>query len=99
MDNRSLIIIITYNSSGFIESCLKSIVSQSYKNWDLLVIDNNSSDDTIKRIREFRNQAAWLEGQDLRLMGFKKNIGFAGAVNQAVFKIAAGARQMPWKDL
>ena len=99
MDNKSLIIIITYNSGGFIESCLESIVSQSYKNWDLLVIDNNSSDDTIKKIREFRNQAAWLDGQGIKLTRLKKNIGFAGAVNRAVFKIADAAGQGTYKYL
>jgi GT2 family glycosyltransferase len=86
MDSRSLIIIVTYNSSGFIEECLKSISVQSYKDWQMVLVDNGSTDDTIKKVREFRNQTAAFDSNNFRLIRLKKNMGFAGAVNHAVFK-------------
>lgn len=52
MDNPLVsVVITTKNSSRTIEKCLKSIKAQSYKPLELLVIDNNSTDNT-KEISE-----------------------------------------------
>lgn len=85
MNIKSLIVIVTYNSQDFIESCLRSIVGQNYKDWFLLVIDNASSDNTITEIREFRNISTEITSSNFKFVTLKKNIGFSGAVNQAVF--------------
>jgi len=40
------IVITTKNEEKNIENCLKSIVNQTYKNIEIIVVDNNSSDST-----------------------------------------------------
>lgn len=40
------IIIATYNSGKTLDKCLSSLNSQLYKNFELIIIDNNSNDDT-----------------------------------------------------
>ncbi|MBI2647441.1 glycosyltransferase [Candidatus Woesearchaeota archaeon] len=40
------VIVPTKNSSEFLDKCLKSIRNQTYKNVELIVVDNNSTDDT-----------------------------------------------------
>jgi glycosyltransferase involved in cell wall biosynthesis len=40
------IIVPTYNSDSYLEPCLKSICEQSYKQIELIVVDNNSLDKT-----------------------------------------------------
>lgn len=45
------VIITTRNSERTLNKCLKSIVNQSYKNIELIVVDNNSTDNT-KRIAQ-----------------------------------------------
>jgi len=47
------VIVPTYNSSRTIERCLKSIINQSYGNVELIVIDNNSSDNTKKIAKKY----------------------------------------------
>ena len=42
------IIIPMYNSKDYILDCLKNIQKQSYKNFEVLVIDDGSSDDSVK---------------------------------------------------
>ncbi len=95
MKDKSLIVIVTYNSADFIEDCLISIAEQDYREWQLVMVDNDSSDDTVKRIRHLWNQTTAFNAENFKLITLKKNIGFARAVNHAVFSrvgTAAGAR-------
>lgn len=43
----------TYNDSKYISTAIKSLLNQSYKNLELIVIDNGSTDETPKIIKEF----------------------------------------------
>lgn len=48
-----IIFMATFNGSKYIEEQLNSIIQQSYKNWSLIISDDNSSDNTIKIIKKF----------------------------------------------
>tara|TARA_A100001011_G_C14303133_1_gene841801 strand:+ start:470 stop:1369 length:900 start_codon:yes stop_codon:yes gene_type:complete len=55
--NTSLIPIIsivtpTYNRAEYISKALNSVIDQTFKNWELIIVDNNSSDHTDKIISE-----------------------------------------------
>ena len=45
------IILPNYNSSIYIEETLNSIVGQSFKNWKLSIVDDNSNDETKNIIK------------------------------------------------
>jgi len=47
------VVITTKNSSRTLEKCLQSIKGQSYKNTELLVVDNNSTDSTKEIANKF----------------------------------------------
>ena len=99
MEDTSLIVIVTYNSGNFIEDCLASIAEQDYRNWQLVIVDNDSSDDTVQRIRHFRNQTTAFNAENFKLTTLRKNIGFARAVNHAVLEsIKAGSGRKKEKD-
>lgn len=55
MSNKFLVSIVipTKDSAYFLENCLKSIKKQSYKNIEIIVIDNNSRDDTKEIARKY----------------------------------------------
>lgn len=54
MDNKTVSIIIpTFNSSDFIESCLKSISKQDYPDIECIVVDNFSTDKTVDIAKQF----------------------------------------------
>jgi len=92
MNIDTLIVVVTYNSSDYIENCLSSILASSYKKWFLSVVDNNSSDDTIQKINNLLkdysvtkdNGGCLTEGANFNLTAMNKNTGFAPAVNYAV---------------
>ncbi len=47
------IITPTYNHEAFIGACLESVLAQSYPNWELIVIDDGSSDRTWEIIQRY----------------------------------------------
>ena len=55
MKNKPLISIIlpVHNSSEHLRECVRSLLSQSYKNIEILAIDDDSKDGSYKILREF----------------------------------------------
>ena len=49
------IVIPTYNHAKFISKALKSVIDQTYKYWEAIIIDNESIDETYKIINEFND--------------------------------------------
>jgi len=50
------IIVPTKNSEKFLEQCLESIKNQTYKNFELIVVDNNSTDNTKKIAKKYTDK-------------------------------------------
>jgi glycosyltransferase involved in cell wall biosynthesis len=49
------IILPTFNQSNFLKKAIQSIVSQEFEDWELLIIDNFSTDNTTKVINNFKD--------------------------------------------
>ena len=49
------IVIPTYNHANFIAKALKSVINQTYKNWEIIIIDNQSVDETYEIINKFHD--------------------------------------------
>ena len=49
------VILPNYNKTGFLEEAINSVITQTYKNWHLYIIDDNSSDNSEKIIDKFSN--------------------------------------------
>jgi len=70
-----LVSIITpmYNSENFIIQAIESVLSQTYANWELLIIDDNSNDSSVEIVKKYSKQ-------DQRIKYFL-NIEDSGAAN------------------
>ena len=67
------IIIVNFNGKSYLKSCLESIENNSYKNFEIILVDNNSTDDSIDYVRKnFRN---------VKIIKLNKNFGFAEPSN------------------
>lgn len=77
--NRVSIVMAAYNEETNIENAIKSIQEQTYKNWELVIIDDGSTDGTAKLIDQFSNE-------DKRIKQFKndKNYGLAVSLNKGI---------------
>lgn len=49
------VIIPTYNHANFLGKALESVVKQTYSNWEAIVIDNHSMDETNQVINKFKD--------------------------------------------
>lgn len=81
--SNTLVSIITpsYNSEKFIEKTIKSIVSQTHKNWELLITDDCSFDNSIAIINSYASI-----DERIKLFKLKKNQGAGVARNKSISK-------------
>ena len=49
------VLIANYNSSSYIQHCINSLNSQTYKNLEIIFFDDNSSDSSLDIIKQFSN--------------------------------------------
>lgn len=78
MDNLVSIIMPSWNTAQFIAESIQSVINQTYKNWELLIVDDCSTDDTDNIVEPFLT--------DARIKYFKneKNSGAALTRNRAM---------------
>ena len=75
------IVVPVYNGENYIEDCIKSILRQTYLDWELILIDNASTDDSLEVCKEFA-------GRDDRIQVFQqhRNMGVSVARNLGIEK-------------
>lgn len=57
------IIIAVFNGARTLQRCLDSIFEQSYKNWELIIIDGGSCDETVEILRKNSPRLAYWESE------------------------------------
>lgn len=53
MSPKVSVLIATYNRAQFLSRAIKSVLGQTYKDWELIIADDGSTDETEKVVREF----------------------------------------------
>lgn len=72
------IIIPNWNGVELLKNCLPSIIKQVFKDFEVIIVDNGSTDESIQYLKtNFPN---------FKIIKLSKNIGFAGAVNRGIKK-------------
>ena len=76
MEKKVTIVIPNYNGKRFLDDCLSSLERQTSKDFETLVIDNASQDDSVSYIRE---HYPWV-----KIAVMRHNLGFSGGVNVGI---------------
>ena len=72
------ILIPSYNHGRYLRECLKSILDQDYENFELIIVDDGSSDNSLEILNEY-------EAINAKIRVFsQKNQGVASALNKAL---------------
>lgn len=77
--NNDLVSIImpSYNTGGYIKNSIESVLAQTYENWELIIVDDCSTDDTDNIVGQFSDKR-------IRYLKNKKNSGAAISRNYAL---------------
>jgi len=75
------ICIPTYNGEKYLKECIDSCINQSFKNYEIIICDDCSSDGTVKIIEEYLDKIP-----HLKLFKNDKNLGLVGNWNQCIQK-------------
>ena len=70
------VIIPAYNASKTIDKCLDSVINQTIKHVEVIVVNDNSTDDTLEKLNKFKHKIV--------LINNKKNLGPAASRNKAL---------------
>mgnify|MGYP003969740401 CR=1 FL=1 len=79
MNNLISIITPSYNSSKFISQTIESVLSQTYENWEMIIVDDMSPDNSNEIIEEFIEKDS-----RIKVIKLEKNSGPAVARNRAI---------------
>lgn len=69
------VIVVNYNGGGFLRGCLASLAAQTFRDFETILVDNASSDNSLDTIVE--------KPERLTILRETKNHGFAGGNNLA----------------
>ncbi|WP_284041099.1 glycosyltransferase family 2 protein [Jejuia spongiicola] len=78
---KSLVSIITpmYNSEAFVSEAITTVLNQTHKNWELILIDDYSNDKTLEMAQSFTE-----ENSNIKLLKNNTNLGTAISRNKGV---------------
>lgn len=79
------IIVPVYNIEKYIKETIACVRCQTYENWELLLVEDCSSDGTVKVIEEYLEQ---VKDDRIRLMKQKTNVGAARTRNRGLMEAA-----------
>lgn len=68
------VIMPVYNGERFVEESLNSILNQTFKDFEFIIVNDGSKDDTLKILKKYKDKR-------IRLINNKKNLGFAASLN------------------
>ena len=73
-------IVVCFNSEKYILKCINSILNQSHKNNEIILVDNNSTDNTISLVKDLCVK------NNIKLISNSTNLGYGNAITMAIEK-------------
>ncbi len=83
------VIIPAYNSEEFITLCLNSIMSQTYKNIEIIVVDDCSKDNTVKIVKKLSKRIKVFSTKRNSKQGKARNIGIQNSTGDYLLFVDA----------
>jgi len=73
------VIMAAYNCQAYVGEAVESVLAQTYQNWELIVVDDASTDRTAEIVGEFADRDA-----RIRLLRNERNVGGAASRNRGI---------------
>ena len=75
------VIVSLYNYRKYIGYCIQSILNQTYKNFELIVVDDGSTDDSYEKAKKFEKK-----DNRVKVVKLNKNYGYSKAKNEGIVR-------------
>jgi len=75
-----------YNGEAYIEECINSIINQTYKNFEWIIVNDGSSDNTEKIVKKYQKKYKWIKLINITNhgQGYARNIALKEAEGEFV---------------
>lgn len=85
------IIIPAYNASRFIGNCINSIVCQDFENYEIIIVNDGSTDDTLQICNSFHkeNERIKIFNQPNHGVSYSRNVGLSNAEGEYIWFVDA----------
>lgn len=83
------VIIPSYNAESYIEECVNSVLSQSLKDFELIVVDDGSTDSTVNLVKTFQDNRLSLIEAPHSNAGRARNLGMSKATGNYLYFLDA----------
>ncbi|QHW31012.1 glycosyltransferase family 2 protein [Paenibacillus rhizovicinus] len=81
------IVVTVYNKLPYLADCLTSLLNQTYTNWELILVDDASTDGSYDYVMNWLNgnEPLLREGKGIYTLRLPRNIGYAGTITAGMF--------------
>jgi len=73
------VLMTVFNAENFLKSSIRSIIRQSFLQWELIIIDDCSKDNSLNIIKSFKNKK-------IKVYKLKRHLGRTKALNYGIKK-------------
>ena len=70
------VIILNYNAGNLLSECIESVLKTDYEKFEIIIVDNDSKDDSVDRCKE--------KFRDVQIIENKKNLGYCEGNNVGI---------------
>lgn len=80
------VVVPVYNSEKYISYCVKSVISQTYENWELILVDDGSTDNSLEILKDLakKDSRIYLIHQENAGPGRARNVGIFHASGEYI---------------
>ena len=79
------VIMPAYNRGYIISRAIESVINQTYTEWELIIVDDGSEDDTEKRVAEFKDdRIRYIHYDENRGGNYARNLGMKNSVGEYI---------------
>lgn len=91
------VVIPAYNRAGLLPRAIRSVHAQSYTNWELIVVDDGSTDDTAEVVRAMAPAIGirYIRQDPNRGVGAARNAGIAAANGEIISMLDSDDEYLP----